>query len=66
MNEAEKLEEQVQRLPPEDLARFRAWFFEFDAQVWDRKIESDMQLGKLSKLLAEARSEFESGKSREI
>jgi hypothetical protein len=63
MNQAEKLEQQVQHLPPEDLAKFRAWFYEFDAQVWDRKIESDTQLGKLSTLLAEARREFESDRA---
>jgi len=66
MGEIERLEEQVQRLPPSDLAKFRAWFVEFDAQVWDRKIEADARAGKLAGLLAEAQGEFESGKSREL
>ena len=66
MGETERLEEQVERLPPPELAKFRAWFFEFDAQAWDRKIEADARSGKLGSLLAEAKGEFESGKRREL
>jgi hypothetical protein len=36
MNEVEQLEQQVQRLSPEELAQFRAWFVEYDAQCWDQ------------------------------
>ncbi len=63
MGEIERLEEQVQRLQPAELAKFRACFFEFDAQVWDRRIETDAKAGKLGSLVAEARSEFESGQA---
>lgn len=66
MADIDRLEEQVQRLSPAELARFRAWFIEFDAQEWDRKIEVDAQSGKLAGLLAEARSDFASGKRREL
>lgn len=66
MGETERLEEQVGRLPPPEFAKFRAWFFEFDAQAWDRKIEEDSRSGKLASLLDEARTEFESGQSREL
>jgi hypothetical protein len=66
MGEIERIEEQVQRLPPAELKKFRAWFLEFDAQQWDRKIEADARTGKLASLLSEARSEFESGPRREL
>ena len=66
MSETERLEEQVERLSPLELAKFRAWFFEFDAQAWDRKIEADARSGKLGSLFAEAKGEFESGKRREL
>ena len=36
-----------------DLAKFRAWFLEFDARVWDAQIESDLKAGKLQGLIAE-------------
>jgi len=61
VGETERLEEQVQRLPASELAKFRAWYIEFDAQGWDRKIKAAARSGKLAGLLAEARSEFESG-----
>ena len=44
----------VKRLPTKDLARFRKWFAEYDATVWDRQIESDGTTGKLLSLAREA------------
>jgi hypothetical protein len=41
-----------------DLAKFRAWFLEFDARVWDAQIESDLKAGKLQGLIAEALAEY--------
>ena len=38
----------------EELAKFRAWFEEFDARLFDAKIERDAKAGKLDKLMAEA------------
>ena len=66
MGEAEKVESQVKNLPPAELAKFRDWFFEFDAEVWDCKVLADSEAGKLDNLIAEARSEFNSGQAREI
>ena len=66
MGEVEKIEAQVESLAAPDLAKFRSWFLEFDARVWDRKIEADSASVKLDKLLSEARSEFSSGKAREL
>jgi hypothetical protein len=66
MGEAEKIESQVKSLRPAELAKFRDWFLEFDAEVWDRKLQADSEAGKLEKLLAEARSDFSSGRAREI
>lgn len=66
MGEAEKVESQVKNLPPAELAKFRDWFFEFDAEVWDRKVRADSESGKLDNLIADARSEFNSGQAREI
>ena len=66
MSELEQLEQQVLKLPPQDLAQFRAWFLEFDAREWDQQIEADLKAGKLDKLIAEARAEFKAGKAREL
>ncbi len=66
MSELEQLEQRVINLPPEDLAQFREWFFEFDARIWDKQIEADLDGGKLKTLIAEARAEFKAGKAREL
>ena len=41
MSELEKLEERIQKLSPEELKKFRKWFVEFDAQLWDEQIAAD-------------------------
>lgn len=66
MSELEKLEQRIQGLSPDELKKFRAWFVEFDARVWDEQIESDGKAGKLDKLVTEALSEYRSGKRREL
>lgn len=66
MNEIEQLERTVSNLSPQDLAQFRAWFFEFEERVWDQQIEADLKAGKLNTLIAEVRAEFEQGKARPL
>jgi hypothetical protein len=45
----EEIEEAVSQLPPDELARFRAWFEEFEAARFDRKIEQDAASGRLDR-----------------
>jgi hypothetical protein len=66
MTEIEQLEQRVRSLSPEDLAKFRAWFLEFDADVWDRQIEADAKAGKLDTLVNEALAEYEAGRTTEL
>jgi hypothetical protein len=39
MGKIEKIEQEVQALPPDEFAQFRAWFLEYDWAAWDRQIE---------------------------
>ena len=66
MSELEELENRIRNLPPEDLAKFRAWFVEFDHILWDRQIESDVKSGKLDQLVNEALADYKTGKARKI
>jgi len=66
MSELEQLEQRIRKLSPDELAKFRAWFIEFDHLMWDRQIEADSKAGKLDGLVAEALAEFKAGKAREI
>jgi hypothetical protein len=66
MSELEELEKRIRDLSPEDLARFREWFAEFDHSLWDRQIESDAKGGKLDRLVNEARADYKAGKAKKI
>lgn len=66
MGAIEKLELLVKSLSPEELAKFRAWFAEFDAELWDRQIEADTAAGKLDRLIDESMAEHKASKSRPL
>lgn len=66
MTKIEDIEKAVEQLTPEDLARFREWFEEFDARLFDEKIERDAKAGKLDKVIAQARANHEAGRREEI
>jgi hypothetical protein len=63
---AEAVGQAVQQLPPAELAKFRRWFAEFDADAWDAQIEADAAAGKLDALAEEALAEYRKGEAREI
>ena len=62
MSKVENIEQEVEALTPAELAAFRRWFLEFDAQVWDRQIEEDVRKGRLDKLAEEALAAHRAGK----
>lgn len=66
MEKIENIEREIQGLSPTELAAFRKWFWEFDAEAWDYQIEDDIQSGKLDSLANAALKAFESGKCSEI
>ena len=66
MSTIHDIENAVSSLSPEDLSRFREWFFEFDACVWDRKLEADVAAGRLDGLAAEALAEHRAGRTRPL
>jgi hypothetical protein len=66
MTTAEDIEKAIEKLPPHELARFRAWFEEFDAQRFDSAIERGAQAGKLDTIADEALAAHSAGRSREL
>ena len=66
MTRVEELESEVSRLSPDELSRFRAWFAEFDAALWDGQIELDAKSGKLDHLAERASQDFNSGNCKEL
>ena len=62
----EDIEKAVSKLPPDQLAEFRAWFEEFDAARFDEKIERDATSGRLDRLADQALDDFRKGRAREL
>jgi hypothetical protein len=54
MSRVESLQQEIRKLSPQELAELRAWFLEYDAELWDRQIEEDARAGRLDHLGKEA------------
>jgi hypothetical protein len=63
MSTVEALARQVEQLAPEELAEFREWFLEFEADAWDRQMERDARAGKLDVLARKALEDHSAGRT---
>lgn len=61
-----ELEQAVTQLSERELSRFRAWFDEYYAQIWDKQIEEDAKSGRLDKIIAEVNAEYDAGLSKPL
>ena len=62
MSSIAEIEDAVRRLSPDDLAVFREWFVQLDAEAWDRQIEEDVAAGRLDSLAEEALEDLRQGR----
>ncbi|HEX8431519.1 MAG TPA: hypothetical protein VF625_09535 [Longimicrobium sp.] len=66
MSSIQEIEQAVSGVSPQDLARFRAWFLEFDSAAWGRHLEEDVTTGRLDELAEEALAEHRAGRTRQL
>jgi len=66
MTTLEDIEKAVTELPADQLAKFRAWFEEFEAAHFDQRIERDAKAGRLDQLAEQALADFRAGRAREL
>jgi len=66
MSSIDDLENAVRQLSADELAAFRSWFAEFDAQSWDRQLEQDVAEGRLDALADEAIRDQRDGHSSDL
>ena len=66
MSNVEAIEQQIEKLSPEELAAFRRWYAMFDAEAWDRQFEADVKAGKLDDLANKALHAHSSGRSKPL
>ena len=65
MGSVNEIEAAILKLSEAELAAFRAWFAEFDAEALDRRIENDVVSGRLDALADEALDDLRTGRSTE-
>lgn len=63
MSRVEQIETEIQQMSADELAAFRAWFEQFDADQWDRQFEADASSGKLDALADRALRSLENGEA---
>lgn len=63
MGNIERIEAEIRALSAEELAAFREWFHEFEANVWDAEIEADVLGGKLDALSDKALKAHHTGET---
>lgn len=61
-----EIEKAVENLPVPELDKFRSWFEKFDADLWDKQFERDVEAGKLDKLAAQALEDLEKGRCSKL
>lgn len=66
MSTVEEIMQAIKLLSPEEQAKLRALYEEFDAALWDAQIEEDSTNGKLDKLVKESEEDFQAGRFREL
>ena len=66
MSKIELIEEQITKLSSKELAAFRRWYASFDAEVWDRQFEADVNAGKLDALGDKALRAHTTGHSKKL
>jgi hypothetical protein len=66
MGTVEEIVEAIRRLSPSELEALRAWFAEFDAELWDRELEADVAAGRLDHLAEEALRDLREGRCTDL
>jgi hypothetical protein len=66
MNTSYEIQSAISKLSREELAAFRNWFQQFDAEAWDRQFEADVKAGRLEKLAEEALRDLREGRCTDL
>ena len=66
MSTVPEIEAAIQKLSPVELEEFRKWFQDFDADAWDRQLETDVEAGRLDGLADEALADLRKGQCRDL
>ena len=62
----QELQTAVSQLSAQELARFKEWFEEFEATLWDEQFEKDVKSGKLDHLADQAIADLRLGNCKAL
>ncbi len=66
INTVQEIQQAISNLSSNEFQRFREWFAEIEAEIWDEQIENDIQAGKLDQFANEAIQKFKAGQYVEL
>jgi hypothetical protein len=66
MTKLEKLEREIEALPPQEMRALAAWFDDLRERLWDEQMKRDALSGKLDKLAEEAIADIAAGRVRPL
>ena len=66
MSAIEAIEEAIEGLACDELAKFRDWFSDYDSEKWDAQIDQDAESGKLDQLASKALADFDAGRVKAL
>jgi hypothetical protein len=66
MSNLQEIETAISQLSADELTAFRAWFAEFDAEIWDRQFEEDVPAGRLNGLAERALQHLREGRCTDL
>lgn len=66
MTKLEKIEQEIASLTPGEVAKLAQWFAAFQADLWDKQIETDARAGRLDRLAGQAIASHHAGKTRPL
>ncbi|HWN94756.1 MAG TPA: hypothetical protein VNT99_06975 [Methylomirabilota bacterium] len=64
MSTVSEIREAIRRLPAKEAWQLAEEFRDYLDALWDQQFEADVQAGRLDKLIARAREEYDGGKCR--
>ncbi|TFI53746.1 hypothetical protein BLD44_011990 [Mastigocladus laminosus UU774] len=61
-----EIEAAIKKLPENDIRHLAAWLEEYLEQIWDQQIKTDLESGKLDRLIAKAEVDIAANRVQDI
>ena len=61
-----EIELAITQLSQNEISEFAKWFAEYQAALWDKEIEEDLEAGRFDPLIKEVRADIEAGRVKPL